>query len=52
MTTPDRFRLDGQVVLLTGAGRGLGRAMALSYADAGAKVAGASRTLSQLEETA
>lgn len=52
MVTPDRFRLDGQVVLLTGAGRGLGRAMALSYADAGAKVVGASRTLSQLEETA
>ena len=52
MATPDRFRLDGQVVLLTGAGRGLGRAMALSYADAGAKIAGASRTLSQLEETA
>ena len=52
MAMPDRFRLDGQVVLLTGAGRGLGRAMALSYADAGAKIAGASRTLSQLEETA
>ena len=52
MSTLDRFRLDGQVVLLTGAGRGLGRAMALSYADAGANIAGASRTLSQLEETA
>ena len=52
MATLDRFRLDGQVVLLTGAGRGLGRAMAMSFADAGAKVAGAARTLSQLEETA
>ncbi len=50
--TLDRFRLDGQVVLLTGAGRGLGRAMALSFADAGAKVAGAARTMAQLEETA
>ncbi len=52
MATPDRFRLDGQVVLLTGAGRGLGRAMAMSFAGAGAKVSGASRTMSQLEETA
>ena len=52
MATPDRFRLDGQVVLLTGAGRGLGRAMAMSFTDAGAKVSGASRTMSQLEETA
>ncbi len=51
MATPDRFRLDGQVVLLTGAGRGLGRAMAISFADAGAKVAGAARTMSQLDET-
>jgi NAD(P)-dependent dehydrogenase (short-subunit alcohol dehydrogenase family) len=48
----DRFRLDGQVVLLTGAGRGLGRAMALAFADAGATVAGAARTAAQLEETA
>ena len=52
MPISDRFRLDGQVVLLTGAGRGLGRAMALAFTDAGAKIAGAARTLSQLEETA
>ena len=52
MATADRFRLNGQVVLLTGAGRGLGRAMAMSFSDAGAKVSGASRTMSQLEETA
>ena len=52
MAVLDRFRLDGQVVLLTGAGRGLGRAMALAFADAGATVAGAARTAAQLEETA
>ena len=51
MAVLDRFRLDDQVVLLTGAGRGLGRAMALSFADAGAHVVGAARTMSQLQET-
>ena len=35
---PD-FRLDGQVALVTGAARGLGSAIALSLADAGADVA-------------
>ena len=34
----DRFRLDGLVALVTGAGRGLGEACAIALADAGAEV--------------
>ena len=48
----DRFRLDGQVAVVTGAGRGLGAAMALAFAEAGADVVIASRTQPQLEEVA
>ena len=35
----DAFRLDGQVALVTGAARGLGQAMAVALAEAGADVA-------------
>ena len=38
MTTPD-FRLDGKVAVITGANTGLGQAMAVAIAGAGAKVA-------------
>jgi 7-alpha-hydroxysteroid dehydrogenase len=48
----DRFRLDGQVAVITGAGRGIGAGTALAYADAGADVVLAARTVAQLEETA
>ncbi len=36
----DSFRLDGKVALVTGAGRGLGQAMAIALAEAGADIAG------------
>ncbi|KAF2175360.1 NAD(P)-binding protein [Zopfia rhizophila CBS 207.26] len=49
---PSKFSgsLQGQVVLITGAGRGLGRASALAFARAGASVACLSRTESELHE--
>ncbi|KAL7491064.1 hypothetical protein ACHAWT_001846 [Skeletonema menzelii] len=45
-------RLAGQRVLVTGAGRGIGRALALICSRQGADVAILSRTKSELEETA
>lgn len=46
------FRLDGKVILVTGASRGLGRYIALAAAEAGADVALAARGADQLEEVA
>ena len=48
----ERLKLDGKVAVVTGAGRGLGRQMALALAEAGADVVCAARTPEQLEETA
>ncbi|MBN3510320.1 SDR family oxidoreductase [Mycolicibacterium nivoides] len=48
----DRFRLDDKVAIVTGAGRGLGAAMALAFAEAGADVLIAARTQAQLDEVA
>jgi NAD(P)-dependent dehydrogenase (short-subunit alcohol dehydrogenase family) len=42
-------KLDEKVILVTGSGRGFGRAMAYTYALAGAKVVSVSRTVSELE---
>jgi NAD(P)-dependent dehydrogenase (short-subunit alcohol dehydrogenase family) len=48
----DNLKLDGKLAIITGAGRGLGRAMAARLAGAGADIVAAARTVEQLEETA
>ncbi|QJB69491.1 SDR family NAD(P)-dependent oxidoreductase [Parasphingorhabdus halotolerans] len=45
----DNFKLDGQVAVVVGAGKGIGRAIALGFAEAGADVAVAARTAGDLE---
>lgn len=48
----DRFRLDGRIALVNGASRGIGQAIAIGLAKAGAKVAIAARSSDGLTDTA
>ena len=41
----DQFKLDGQTALVTGCKRGIGKAMAIALAEAGADIVGVSATL-------
>ena len=52
MNVLERFRLDGRSLFVTGGSRGLGRAMALAIAEAGADVALTGRDAASLERTA
>jgi len=48
----DDYRVDGKVAIVTGAGRGIGKAIALVLAEAGADITVVARTREQVEQTA
>ena len=47
MSVLDLFKLDGKVALVTGARRGIGKAMAVALAEAGADIVGVSKSMEQ-----
>src|SRR5208337_2450658 len=45
MTILDRFKLDGKIAVVTGCRRGIGKALAVALAEAGADIIGVSKSL-------
>jgi len=52
MSILDQFRLDGQVAVITGGGRGIGEGIALGMAEAGADIVVAARRTAEVEAVA
>ena len=52
MSALARFGLEGKIVIVTGAGRGIGRTIAMECFQSGAKIAVGSRTTTELETLA
>lgn len=48
----DQYRIDGKVAIVTGSGRGIGKAIALVLAEAGADITLVARTKEQIDATA
>ncbi|MDY6930908.1 MAG: 3-oxoacyl-ACP reductase family protein [Halobacteriota archaeon] len=49
MSVLEKFKLDGKVAIVTGGGRGLGKAIAIALGEAGADITVSARTKKQIE---